>query len=190
MRNESDAAMEMTRLWKSQNDFHSRLEISPRTRDSHIPTADHRCVRSEERRMNRPSSGPLSERPTGLVSERRNQASNDHSPRARSWPRGDRSREYPASNVPVPAFGGSVSLGQLAEFRDRRRRDRGRAVGPSRFGSSQNLDTACRVRPRSVLSRTWSPGFRSWYSRRHSPTRNSGGSRRNACNETRGLEAL
>ena len=40
-----DAAMEMTRLWKSQNDFHSRLEISHRTRDSHIPTADHRCFR-------------------------------------------------------------------------------------------------------------------------------------------------
>ncbi len=32
-------AVEMTRLWKSQNDFHSRLEISHRTRDSHIPTA-------------------------------------------------------------------------------------------------------------------------------------------------------
>src|SRR5713101_3400352 len=31
-------AVEMTRLWKSQNDFHSRLEISHRTRDSHIPT--------------------------------------------------------------------------------------------------------------------------------------------------------
>jgi hypothetical protein len=32
--------MEMARLWKSQTDFHSRLEISPKTRDSHIPTAD------------------------------------------------------------------------------------------------------------------------------------------------------
>ena len=32
-------AVEMPRLWKSQNDFHSRLEISHRTRDSHIPTA-------------------------------------------------------------------------------------------------------------------------------------------------------
>jgi hypothetical protein len=32
-------AVEMTRLWKSQNDFHSRLEISHSTRDSHIPTA-------------------------------------------------------------------------------------------------------------------------------------------------------
>jgi hypothetical protein len=46
--------MEMTRLWKSQNDFHSRLEISHSTRDSHIPTGDHRCVSSEEGRMNRP----------------------------------------------------------------------------------------------------------------------------------------
>jgi hypothetical protein len=35
-----DTAMEMARLWKSQNDFHSRLEISHRTRDYHIPTAD------------------------------------------------------------------------------------------------------------------------------------------------------
>src|SRR5713101_2194691 len=65
--------MEMTRLWKSQTDFHSRLEISHTTRDSHIPTADHRCFRFEERRMNRPSSGSLSDRPTGLVSERRAQ---------------------------------------------------------------------------------------------------------------------
>ena len=32
-------AVEMARLWKPQNDFHSRLEISHRTRDSHIPTA-------------------------------------------------------------------------------------------------------------------------------------------------------
>ena len=32
-------AMEMARLWKSENDFHSRLEISHRTRDFHIPTA-------------------------------------------------------------------------------------------------------------------------------------------------------
>ena len=50
-----DAAMEMTLLWKSQNDFHSSLEISHRTRDSHIPTADHLRCRREERRMNRPS---------------------------------------------------------------------------------------------------------------------------------------
>ena len=34
------AAVEMPLPWKSQNDFHRSLEISPRTRDSHIPTAD------------------------------------------------------------------------------------------------------------------------------------------------------
>ena len=39
------AAMEMTRLWKSQNDFHRSLEISHSTRDSHIPTADPLRVR-------------------------------------------------------------------------------------------------------------------------------------------------
>jgi hypothetical protein len=33
------AAVEMTRLWKSQNDSHRRLEISHSTRDSHIPTS-------------------------------------------------------------------------------------------------------------------------------------------------------
>src|SRR5213593_1443725 len=33
--------MEMTSLWKPQNGFHRDLEISPRTRDSHIPTAHH-----------------------------------------------------------------------------------------------------------------------------------------------------
>jgi hypothetical protein len=32
------AAVEMTLLWKSQNDFHRSLEIS-HTRDSHIPTS-------------------------------------------------------------------------------------------------------------------------------------------------------
>src|SRR5712691_7647603 len=63
--------MAMTRLWKSQNDFHSHLEISHRTRDSHIPTADHLCFRSEERRMNRPQvdhfpSGRLVQFPSGL----------------------------------------------------------------------------------------------------------------------------
>ena len=35
-----DAAVEMPVPWKSQNDFHRTLEISHRTRDSHIPTAD------------------------------------------------------------------------------------------------------------------------------------------------------
>jgi hypothetical protein len=33
-------AVEMTSLWKPQNGFHRDLEISPRTRDSHIPTAE------------------------------------------------------------------------------------------------------------------------------------------------------
>ena len=37
-------AMEMSVPWKSQNDFHRPLEISHRTRDSHISTADPRCV--------------------------------------------------------------------------------------------------------------------------------------------------
>ena len=32
-------AMEMTRPWKSQNDFHTRLDISHRTRAVHIPTS-------------------------------------------------------------------------------------------------------------------------------------------------------
>src|SRR5713226_3989146 len=62
MNTKIDAAMEMTLLWKSQNDFHRSLEISHRTRDSHIPTADHLRFRSEERRMNRPPGGLLSER--------------------------------------------------------------------------------------------------------------------------------
>lgn len=34
-------AVEMAARWKPQNGFHSALEISHRTRDSHIPTADH-----------------------------------------------------------------------------------------------------------------------------------------------------
>jgi hypothetical protein len=36
-----EEAVEMTRGWKSQNDFHARLEISQSTRDSHIPTSHH-----------------------------------------------------------------------------------------------------------------------------------------------------
>jgi hypothetical protein len=32
-------AVEMTRPWQSQNDFHIRLEISYRPRDFHIPTS-------------------------------------------------------------------------------------------------------------------------------------------------------
>jgi hypothetical protein len=37
-------AVEMAALWKPQNGFHSALEISHTTRDSHIPTADHSCL--------------------------------------------------------------------------------------------------------------------------------------------------
>ena len=39
-----ETATEMPALWKPQNGFHSALEISHRTRDSHIPTADHCCL--------------------------------------------------------------------------------------------------------------------------------------------------
>ena len=42
-------AMEMPALWKPQNGFHSALEISPRTRDSHIPTADRSLLVSQEK---------------------------------------------------------------------------------------------------------------------------------------------
>jgi hypothetical protein len=42
------AAMEMPALWKPQNGFHSALEISHRTRDSHIPTADH-CLSHQKK---------------------------------------------------------------------------------------------------------------------------------------------
>ena len=41
-------AMEMPALWKPQNGFHSALEISPRTRDSHIPTARSFLVSQED----------------------------------------------------------------------------------------------------------------------------------------------
>lgn len=47
-------AMEMPALWKPQNGFHSALEISHTTRDSHIPTADHPLSQKgedEERRL-------------------------------------------------------------------------------------------------------------------------------------------
>jgi hypothetical protein len=43
-------AVEMAALWKPQNGFHSALEISQRTRDSHIPTADHLCLVQEDRK--------------------------------------------------------------------------------------------------------------------------------------------
>ena len=39
-RTTAKTAVEMTSLWKPHNGFHRDLEISPRTRDSHIPTAD------------------------------------------------------------------------------------------------------------------------------------------------------
>ena len=42
------AAVEMTLLWKSQNDFHRSLEISHRTRDSHIPTSRFLFVSEEK----------------------------------------------------------------------------------------------------------------------------------------------
>jgi len=41
-------AVEMTSLWKPQTGSHKDLEISHRTRDSHIPTADHCFVDEEE----------------------------------------------------------------------------------------------------------------------------------------------
>ena len=41
-------AVEMPSLWKPKNGFHRDLEISPRTRDSHIPTADHLLLRKEK----------------------------------------------------------------------------------------------------------------------------------------------
>ena len=47
------SAMEMPALWKPQNGFHSALEISPRTRDSHIPTTDPRVFQEERRKENK-----------------------------------------------------------------------------------------------------------------------------------------
>jgi len=38
-RGNGQTAVEMTSLWKPQNGFHRDLEISHRTRDSHIPTS-------------------------------------------------------------------------------------------------------------------------------------------------------
>ena len=58
-------------LWKSQNDFHRTLESSHRTRASHIPTSRSLSCQVRERRINRPQIGSLSERRTGLLSERR-----------------------------------------------------------------------------------------------------------------------
>ena len=52
-------AVEMPAPWKPQNGFHSALEISHKTRDSHIPTADYLFVSQEkddEERDARPAS--------------------------------------------------------------------------------------------------------------------------------------
>ena len=43
-------AGEMPPPWKSQNDFHRGLEISQRTRDSHIPPAAFRMKEENERK--------------------------------------------------------------------------------------------------------------------------------------------
>mgnify|MGYP001609412803 CR=1 FL=1 len=45
---EMKTAMEMTSLWKPKSGFHRDLEISHRTRDSHIPTADHPLSQKED----------------------------------------------------------------------------------------------------------------------------------------------
>ena len=42
-------AVEMMSLWKPHNGFHRDLEISPRTRDSHIPTADSMWRKKKQR---------------------------------------------------------------------------------------------------------------------------------------------
>ena len=61
-------AMEMSALWKPQNGFHSALEISHTTRDSHIPTADHLlCHKKKTKRKtdDRRHARPLDRRPPG-----------------------------------------------------------------------------------------------------------------------------
>src|SRR5262249_21344815 len=54
------APVEMTRLWKSHNDFHRRLEISHRPRDSHIPTSR---SRADGKTKNEGRCDPSSDRP-------------------------------------------------------------------------------------------------------------------------------
>jgi len=51
----------MPLLWKSQTDFHNSLEISHRTRDSHIPTADPDSyeLTSEQAKSVTDVSGPI-----------------------------------------------------------------------------------------------------------------------------------
>ena len=43
-RRQTTAAVEMPAPWKPQTGFHRALEISQRTRDSHIPTSRFLCV--------------------------------------------------------------------------------------------------------------------------------------------------
>ena len=56
-----EEAVEMTRAWKSPNDFHTRLEISQNTRDSHIPTSHsfQEEGRPKQRKTRRPRSWAL-----------------------------------------------------------------------------------------------------------------------------------
>src|SRR2546427_4441262 len=49
--------MEMTSLWKPQNGSHRDLEISLRTRDSHIPTARTLSPRKKQKRSDHLSNG-------------------------------------------------------------------------------------------------------------------------------------
>src|SRR2546428_11646136 len=49
--------MEMTSLWKPQNGSHRDLEISLRTRDSHIPTARTLSLRKKQKRSDHLSNG-------------------------------------------------------------------------------------------------------------------------------------
>jgi len=55
-----ETAVEMTRPWTAQTDFHRRLEISHSTRDSHISTAAsfYRRMRIDARRTTNPRTVP------------------------------------------------------------------------------------------------------------------------------------
>ena len=50
--------VEMTSPWKPQNGFHRDLEISHRTRDSHIPTADYSWMAEKNEEDLQPVSRP------------------------------------------------------------------------------------------------------------------------------------
>jgi hypothetical protein len=102
------------RLWKmpllrkAQNASHRSLEISRRTRDSHIPTADHVNRPAEKTRMNRRWSGSRAGRRAGLLasqastSPRAARRSPDPT-RARSAARRRDPRAREASRVSRPA---------------------------------------------------------------------------------------